>query len=263
MALDRSSGKEEIANARNQEIPGALDWSPEEGDCQPAERVILEDARFVSGLSDERIENGPVVAGYAEFGYFLHCDEDAQHHDWPEDLVAVMQNPREQGTEYCCSTATPIALRSSSAMTGSRHERSCPPTDPAVPRLLHLAQSRPRPGHLRRRGRSKGRRCGRPCRQNLCEGSRHRHRATGVISDLLRLRESWPADQSGKPTRQQLSSAKFHVKRQPTDRAQFDMTGARMVKPCASNFSVAFPDLRNFRNSAAAVFFEVAVRAAG
>ena len=63
-------------------------------------QVILEDARFVSGLSDERIENGPVVAGYAEFGYFLYCDEEAQHHDWPEDLVAVMQNARKQGTEY-------------------------------------------------------------------------------------------------------------------------------------------------------------------
>jgi hypothetical protein len=27
-----------------------------------------------------------VVAGYAEFGYFLYCDKEAQHHDWPEDL---------------------------------------------------------------------------------------------------------------------------------------------------------------------------------
>ena len=62
-------------------------------------RVILEDARFVSGLSDERIENGPMVAGYAELGYFLYCDEEAQHHDWPEDLVAVVQNTRKQGTD--------------------------------------------------------------------------------------------------------------------------------------------------------------------
>ena len=41
-----------------------------------------------------------MVAGYAELGYFLYCDEEAQHHDWPEDLVAVMQNARNQGTEY-------------------------------------------------------------------------------------------------------------------------------------------------------------------
>jgi hypothetical protein len=63
-------------------------------------QVILEDARFISGLSDERIENSPVVGGYAEFGYFLYCDEEAQDRNWPEDLVAVMQNARKQGTEY-------------------------------------------------------------------------------------------------------------------------------------------------------------------
>lgn len=63
-------------------------------------QIILEDARFVSGMSDERIENGPAVAGYAEFGYFLYCDEEAQHRGWPEDLVAVMKIARRQGTEY-------------------------------------------------------------------------------------------------------------------------------------------------------------------
>jgi hypothetical protein len=60
-------------------------------------QVILEDARFISGLSDERIENSPVVAGYAEFGYFLYCDEEAQDRNWPEDLVAVMQKCPQAG----------------------------------------------------------------------------------------------------------------------------------------------------------------------
>ena len=41
-----------------------------------------------------------MVAGYAEFGYFLYCDEEAQDRNWAEDLVAVMQNARKQGTEY-------------------------------------------------------------------------------------------------------------------------------------------------------------------
>src|SRR5262249_23594946 len=63
-------------------------------------QVILEDAQFVSGLSDERIENGPVIAGHAEFSYFLYCDEEAQERDWPEDLVAVIQSARKQGAEY-------------------------------------------------------------------------------------------------------------------------------------------------------------------
>ena len=73
-------------------------------------QIILEDARFISGVSDERIENGPVVAGYAEFGYFLYCDEEAQDRNWPEDLVAVMPASREQN--ICCSTATSSTLRS-------------------------------------------------------------------------------------------------------------------------------------------------------
>ena len=70
-------------------------------------QVILEDARFVSGLSDERIENGPVVAGYADRG---SCRPGRLSGEGPEDATtevgAVVFGRQVVGKSGLCRVAS-------------------------------------------------------------------------------------------------------------------------------------------------------------
>jgi hypothetical protein len=75
-------------------------------------QVILEDARFISGLSDERIENSPVVAGYAEFGYSFIATRKLKIVTGLRTWWRSCKMPASREQNICCSTATSSTLRS-------------------------------------------------------------------------------------------------------------------------------------------------------